>query len=155
VGFFAHGKLITLAVDGGAPVTIANAPDPRGGTWSSSGLIVFQSHHLDTGLSQVPAAGGATTPATLLDVTGPDTTHRWPAFLPDGIHFVYQVVSTVDERRGVYVGSVVAPAAPAAPLFRSSSGAVYVSLPDSLKGLVHKAWADNIKDGAGKPIAYK
>ena len=31
----------------------------------------------------------------------------------------------------------------------------YVSLPDSLKGLVHKAWADNIKDGAGKPIAYK
>jgi len=139
VGFFAHGKLITLAVDGGAPVTIANAPDPRGGTWSSSGLIVFQSHHLDTGLSQVPAAGGATTPATLLDVTGPDTTHRWPAFLPDGIHFVYQVVSTVDERRGVYVGSVVAPAAPAAPLFRSSSGAVYVSLPDSDSGLLLSA----------------
>lgn len=31
----------------------------------------------------------------------------------------------------------------------------YVALPDSLKGLVHKAWADNIKDAAGKPIAFK
>ena len=128
-----------VAVEGGAPVTIANAPDPRGGTWSSSGVIVFQSHHLDTGLSQVPAAGGAARPATLLDVTGPDTTHRWPAFLPDGIHFVYQVLSTVDERRGVYLGSVAAPAAPAAPLFPSSSGAVYVPLPDSDSGLLLSA----------------
>jgi Tol biopolymer transport system component len=139
VGFFAHGKLITMAVDGGAPVTIAEAPDPRGGTWSSSGVIVFQSRHLDTGLSQVPAAGGATTPATLLDVTGPDTTHRWPAFLPDGIHFVYQVLSTADERRGIYLGSVVAPATPAAPLFQSSSGAVYVSLPDNDSGFLLSA----------------
>ena len=31
----------------------------------------------------------------------------------------------------------------------------YVPLPDSLKGLIHKAWADSIKDAAGKPIAYK
>lgn len=31
----------------------------------------------------------------------------------------------------------------------------YVPLPESLKGIVRKAWADNIKDGAGKAIAYK
>ena len=36
LGFFAKGKLIKVAVEGGAPVTIANAPDPRGGTWNSS-----------------------------------------------------------------------------------------------------------------------
>ena len=30
----------------------------------------------------------------------------------------------------------------------------YVPLPDSLKGLIHKAWGD-IKDASGKPIAYK
>ena len=128
LGFFANGKLMKVVVDGGAPEPIANAPDARGGTWGSSGVIVFQSHYLDTGLSQVPAAGGVAGPATLLDVTGPDTTHRWPVFLPDGIHFVYQVFSTVDERLGVYVGSIGAPAAPASPLFRSSSGAVYVSM---------------------------
>ena len=31
----------------------------------------------------------------------------------------------------------------------------YVPLPDSLKALVHKLWAAEIKDAAGKPVALK
>jgi phosphate transport system substrate-binding protein len=31
----------------------------------------------------------------------------------------------------------------------------YVPLPDSLKGMVRKAWADQIKDASGNPIASK
>jgi phosphate transport system substrate-binding protein len=31
----------------------------------------------------------------------------------------------------------------------------YVPLPDSLKGLVRKQWSDNLKDSAGKAIAFK
>jgi phosphate transport system substrate-binding protein len=31
----------------------------------------------------------------------------------------------------------------------------YVPLPDSVKNLVRKQWADNLKDASGKPIAYK
>ena len=31
----------------------------------------------------------------------------------------------------------------------------YVPLPDSLKALVRKQWADNLKDAAGKPVAFK
>ena len=31
----------------------------------------------------------------------------------------------------------------------------YVPLPDSVKALVRKQWADNLKDGAGKAIAFK
>ncbi len=31
----------------------------------------------------------------------------------------------------------------------------YVPMPDSVKALVRKQWADNIKDASGKPIAYK
>ena len=31
----------------------------------------------------------------------------------------------------------------------------YVPMPDSVKGLVHKLWADNIKDAAGKTVAAK
>jgi phosphate transport system substrate-binding protein len=31
----------------------------------------------------------------------------------------------------------------------------YVALPDTLKNMVRKVWADNIKDAAGKAIAYK
>jgi phosphate transport system substrate-binding protein len=31
----------------------------------------------------------------------------------------------------------------------------YVPLPDSVKKLVRKQWADNLKDAAGKAIAFK
>ena len=31
----------------------------------------------------------------------------------------------------------------------------YVPLPDAVKSLVRKQWADNIKDAAGKPVAFK
>ena len=31
----------------------------------------------------------------------------------------------------------------------------YVPLPDSLKALVRKQWADNLKDAVGKPVAFK
>jgi phosphate transport system substrate-binding protein len=31
----------------------------------------------------------------------------------------------------------------------------YVSLPESVKALARKLWTDNLKDGAGKAIAYK
>ena len=31
----------------------------------------------------------------------------------------------------------------------------YVPLPDSVKALIRKQWADNIKDASGKAIAYK
>jgi phosphate transport system substrate-binding protein len=31
----------------------------------------------------------------------------------------------------------------------------YVPLPASVKDLVRKQWADSLKDGAGKPIAFK
>jgi Tol biopolymer transport system component len=139
LAYFANGKLMKVAVDGGAPAPIADAPEPRGGTWSPAGTIVFQGIYRDRGLSQVSAAGGAPQPATLLDVAGPDTSHRWPTFLPDGTHFVYQVVSTDDDRQGIYLGSVEAAAAPATLLFQSSSGAVYVALPGSDVGLLLSA----------------
>jgi hypothetical protein len=48
-------------------------------------------------------------------------------FLPDGIHFVYSVVSLRDDRRGIYLGSVDGPPARATQLFTSESGAVYAA----------------------------
>src|SRR6185369_8371082 len=41
LAFFANGKLMKVAVDGGAPEVLCPAPDPRGGTWGQSGVIVF------------------------------------------------------------------------------------------------------------------
>ena len=70
IGFFARGKLMKVALDGGAPVALADAPDGRGGTWSPSGVIVFQPDYLDAGLARVSVEGGELLPATLLD-SGP------------------------------------------------------------------------------------
>ena len=38
---------------------------------------------------------------------------------------------------------------------KSADDLDYVALPAALKDMIRKQWADNLKDGAGKPIAFK
>ena len=58
VGFFAQGKMKRVSAEPGSaasPVqTLADAPDPRGGTWSPEGVIVF-ARNIEDGLYRVPA----------------------------------------------------------------------------------------------------
>ena len=127
IGFFALGKLMKVAIAGGVPVEICDAPDGKGGAWSPTGTIVFGPNMIFEGLARVSANGGPVQPATLVDFDRGDNSHRWPVFLPDGIHFLYYVRASIDERRGVYVASIDQPASkPGAPLFRSESEAVFV-----------------------------
>jgi len=88
VGFFADQKLKKIDVSGGPPITLADAPDGRGGTWNSEGVIVFAPDSSGV-LHRVSASGGVSTPVTKLDETRVETSHRWPLFLPDGEHFLY------------------------------------------------------------------
>jgi Tol biopolymer transport system component len=137
IAFFARGKLQRVAVDGGPPVVLADVSDPRGGTWSQSGVIVFAPNYRDTPLMRVSDHGGDVKPVTVLDRAQDEVTNRWPAFLPDGVHFLYSVVSLRDDRRGIYVGSLDDPPAPATqPLFASESGAMYAPLGDGRGGVV-------------------
>ena len=140
VAYFVPGRLMKVAIDGGAPVDICAARDGRGGSWSANGVIVFSPDLIYAGLSRVPAAGGPAEPATLVDAAQGENSHRWPVFLPDGIHFLYFVRATRDDRRGVYVGRVDRAAAmPGAPLFRSESEAVYASLDRTGRGVLLSA----------------
>jgi eukaryotic-like serine/threonine-protein kinase len=126
VGFFAHGKLRKIAATGGPVTDIADAPDPRGGTWSPAGVIVFQPIYRDAPLLRVSDQGGPTQPVTTVDLKLKDVSHRWPSFLPDGRHFLYFGLSVDDGRRGVYVGSLDELAVqPTRPVFLSDSGAIY------------------------------
>jgi Tol biopolymer transport system component len=137
IGYFARGKLMKLTLAGGAPVKIADAPDGRGGAWSSSGVIVFSPMLIDAPLMKVSAEGGQPEPATAVQADRGDNSHRWPAFLPDGVHFVYFVRSTTDERRGVYLGRVDRPLGQEDPmLFRSESQAVFAPSSDRDRGLL-------------------
>jgi serine/threonine protein kinase/Tol biopolymer transport system component len=133
LGFFARGKLMKVALAAGAPVVIADAADGRGGAWGVSGTIVFSPDLIGSAMLKVSSGGGRVEPVTILDAAHGDNAHRWPVFLPDGLHFLYFVRATVDERRGVYLGRIDrAATVPGTPLFRSDSEAVYV--PSSTDG---------------------
>jgi hypothetical protein len=106
VAFFADGKLKKVGVGGGGPVTLADAPNGFGGTWSPSGQIVFAPTSQGR-LFRISDAGGMPIPVTRLHPTE-DLGHVFPQFLPDGRHFLY-LVRAGSGRRGIYVGSIDAP----------------------------------------------
>jgi len=92
IAFFADGKLKKIDAAGGPPQVICDAPEARGGTWSRDGIIVFATV-VDGPLFRVSAAGGTPAVLTKLDRARGETSHRWPLFLPDGLHFVYLVAN--------------------------------------------------------------
>jgi serine/threonine-protein kinase len=89
VGFFADGKLKKVSLNGASPLVLCDAPSGRGGAWSKKGTIVF-APALDSGLSSVPAAGGTPQVLTRPDMKSGETSHRWPSFLPDGEHVLFE-----------------------------------------------------------------
>lgn len=90
IGFFADGKLKRIEVAGGPVQILADAPRGRGGAWNREGTIIFAPNPV-TGLARISAAGGVPTPVT--EIPGApnfaNLSHRWPIFLPDGVHFLY------------------------------------------------------------------
>jgi serine/threonine protein kinase len=94
LGFFAQGKLKVVDASGGAVQTLAEAADPRGGAWGAEGTILFAPHPTSP-LLRIPAAGGTPSPvmgqekAASTSSATPATSQRWPAFLPDGKHFLF------------------------------------------------------------------
>jgi Tol biopolymer transport system component len=102
IGFFAGGKLKKIDVTGGPPISLCDAPDPRGGTWNRDGIIVFAPMATST-LQRVSSAGGVPTTATALGQG--EAIHMRPFFLPDGKHFLYRA-STGPGGGPIYVGSL-------------------------------------------------
>jgi len=88
IGFFADSKLKKIEASGGPPLTLCDAPQPRGGTWSREGVILF-SPTFHSRVHRVSTAGGQATPVSTLNAGNGETTHRWPYFLPDGRHFLF------------------------------------------------------------------
>src|SRR6185503_3084659 len=126
IGFFARGKLRKIAAGGGPVTVLADAPDSKGGAWSSSGIILFQPNYRDSPLMRVSDQGGPAAPASTLDLANGEVGQRWPWFLPDGKHYIYFGQTVCDERRGVYVASLDEPSAPKPePLFLTDFGAVF------------------------------
>jgi eukaryotic-like serine/threonine-protein kinase len=106
IGFFAEGKLKRISLSTGAVQTLCIARDPRGGAWGPDGTILF-TPDFRSPLYKIPANGGTPTQATEVDASqNNETSHRWPAFLPDGRHFLYFARTNGKQTQGVNVGSL-------------------------------------------------
>jgi eukaryotic-like serine/threonine-protein kinase len=109
IGFFADGKLKKVPVSGGTAQVICDAPVGRGGAWSSKGVVVF-TPSIGGPIFRVSDSGGPATPITQLDTSLGETTHRWPSFLPDGVHFLYTARQISDTApAAVFAGSIDGP----------------------------------------------
>lgn len=83
IGFFANGKLKKVPADGGPVISLADAPDNRGGVWADADTIIY-SPSPATPVYRIPAAGGSASPLSTIDAAKKERTHRWPALLPGG-----------------------------------------------------------------------
>jgi Tol biopolymer transport system component len=107
IGFFSNGKLRKIAATGGPASVLADAGNPRGGTWGANDVIVY-APDFQMALSKVNVQSATATPATVLDKQK-FTTHRWPWFLPDGKHFLFLATSHLGgdlKQNGIYFASV-------------------------------------------------
>lgn len=125
LGFFAGGKLVRIDADGGPTQVLCDASAGRGGTWGKDGTIVF-SPSQTIGLMRIPSAGGTPEPASSLDASKGENSHRWPYFLPDGKHFLYWARSSRGpQEHTLCVGTLGS--LQAKVITRSESMAVYAS----------------------------
>ncbi len=132
VGFFAAAKLKKIDAAGGPTQTIADASgDPRGGTWTPGGIIIF-SPHTTSPLMRVAAAGGAVSEFTTLDTEAGQTSHRWASVLPDGKHVLYFGRGGSADKQGIYATAIDSPqpifliASAVAAAYTESKGAGYL-----------------------------
>ena len=89
VAYFAGRKLQKVAVEGGAPIVLCDAPLDGGGTWSEDDSIVAEVG-VEGGLSRIPAAGGVPRP-----LTDPKSNPwgKWPQVLPGGKSVLFAVTN--------------------------------------------------------------
>jgi serine/threonine protein kinase len=118
VAFFGRTALYTVDLNSGARTELAPAANNRGGSWSSSGIVLFIPE-TQTGLMRVPARAGT---AISVDPKGAKLkggSSRYPSFVGDSDRFLFL-------RRGptenlVYVSSL--DGATATPLVATNWGA--------------------------------
>jgi eukaryotic-like serine/threonine-protein kinase len=124
IGFFAAGKLKKISADGGPSENICDALSGRGAAWSSDGTIVFTPSSTQP-LFRVSAAGGVPEPASKLDASRSENSHRWPSFLPDGKHFLFWGRSSRNQENTLYLGELGSLQAKA--LAKTDSMAIYAA----------------------------
>ncbi len=106
IAFFLNDRLQRMSLEDDVSVTLASAPNGRGGTWSAEGTILY-TPDVQTGLFAIGEAGGTPKPVTAIGAG--QSTHRWPSFLSDGRHFLFFAADHRDpsgNASGIYLASL-------------------------------------------------
>jgi Tol biopolymer transport system component/DNA-binding winged helix-turn-helix (wHTH) protein len=108
IGFFAQRKLKTVDIASGEVRVLCDVASGHGGAWNRDGVIVF-SPSVAGPLYRVDASGGTPVLATPTPRQGSGQEHCLPSFLPDGKHFLYNVLHSVNADslgNGIYIGTL-------------------------------------------------
>jgi eukaryotic-like serine/threonine-protein kinase len=105
IAFQSGGKLKKVDPSGGGVLTIASMGTNLGATWNTDNTVVFAPQNR-TSLYRVSSDGGTPEAITTLATSRRENSHRWPAFLPDGQHYLFTARSDVKENTAIYVGSL-------------------------------------------------
>ena len=90
IAFIAGPKLKKVALSGGTPVTLCDAPYFRGGVWAEDGSI-YVVPNVYTPISRMSDGGGALSPVTNIRSKDGEQQHRWPDLLPGGKVLLYTI----------------------------------------------------------------
>lgn len=108
LGFFNEGKLKTVDLATNAVRILCDALHGQGGSWNQDDVIIFGPDVIGI-IYRVAATGGVPAVATKAPEENSGQTYRWPYFLPDGKHFLFQAnwgTATSAQKNGLYVGSL-------------------------------------------------
>jgi len=103
LGFFADGKLKKISLAGGAPVTLGDVSEPRGGVWTADGRIIFGASRAG-GLMQIVETGGQAQRLTTPNADRGELRHERPFVSPDGRELLFSIATTPEEGAPVRVG---------------------------------------------------
>jgi len=109
IAFFAGGKLQRIAVAGGPPQVICETPAGSSGAWGPDDVILIGQWEGGGriegggGVLRVSAQGGR---PVVVTKAANGFRHLWPAFLPDGRHFLFLDHPLNGEKHAVNVGSL-------------------------------------------------
>ena len=113
IAFVNSGQLNIISSDGGQVRRIGNLGSGivRGGTWNAQGVILIATG--EGRLMRIAATGGEPALVRAPDAGRQEQHLQWPAFLPDGNHFLYAAVHDGKASARLYVGALDA----SAPVF--------------------------------------
>lgn len=106
IAFVADRRLKKVSRMGGDAEVLAPAAT-SGGTWNADGVILFAST-VNGPIERISSTGGNPVPVTSLALRKHGA-HRWPAFLPDGKHFLFLAIGEAGTglaSKTLFVGSL-------------------------------------------------